>query len=284
MPLQVLRTVEETARWCEGVRLRGQRLALVPTMGFLHEGHLSLMREARSRADAVIASIFVNPTQFGPREDLSTYPRDLDGDLAKCEAAGVDRAFTPTRDEMYPEGFQTVVEVTEVSRGLCGEVRPGHFRGVATVVAKLFTLVRPHVALFGEKDYQQLQVLRALSRDLAFGIEIVGMPTVREADGLALSSRNHYLSPDERARAASLSRGLRAAQALARRGVVDVRELVTAIRAELEASGVRQEYVEIVDAETLKPLARLDSSRPARALVAGYLGTTRLIDNVALGG
>jgi pantoate--beta-alanine ligase len=284
MALQIVRTIEEAARFCERIRLEGKTLALVPTMGFLHEGHLSLMREGRRRADTLVASIFVNPTQFGPREDLSLYPRDPQGDVQKCESAGVAMLFTPSPEEMYPQGFQTFVEVTDVSRGLCGEKRPGHFRGVATVVAKLFNIVRPHMAFFGEKDYQQLQVIKALNRDLGFGIEIVGLPTVREPDGLAMSSRNSYLSPEERAQALSLSRGLRAAQHLARSGVAGVRELVTAVRRELEAAGVREDYVEVVDAFTLERLARWEPCRPARALVAAFVGRTRLIDNLPLNG
>jgi pantoate--beta-alanine ligase len=284
MALQIVRTIDEAVRAFRRVGADRKTLALVPTMGFLHEGHLSLMREGRRRADVVSASIFVNPTQFGPREDLSRYPRDLPGDVHKCEGAGVAILFAPSLEEMYPAGFQTVVEVTEVSRGLCGAKRPGHFRGVATVVAKLFNIVRPDLALFGEKDYQQLKVIQALNRDLGFGIDIVGVPTVREPDGLAMSSRNSYLSSEERSQALSLWRGLHSAQQLARNGVADARELVRAVRRELEAVGVREDYVEVVDASTLQPLTRCEPGRPARALVAAYVGQTRLIDNVALNG
>jgi pantoate--beta-alanine ligase len=282
MALQIVRTIEEAARCCERIRLEGKKLGFVPTMGFLHEGHLSLMREGRRRADVVVASIFVNPKQFGPREDLSRYPKDLQGDLEKCESVGVAIAFAPSAEEIYSQDFQTFVEVTGLSRGLCGEKRPGHFRGVATVVAKLFNIVRPHVALFGEKDYQQLQVIKALNRDLGFGIEIVGVPTVREPDGLAMSSRNSYLTPRERVQALSLWRGLRAAQQLAQNGVAEVRELVAAVRRDLEASGVREDYVEVVDAATLQPLARCEPGREARAMVAAFVGQTRLIDNILL--
>ena len=284
MPLDVVRTTDECRRWTEGARLTGRKLALIPTMGYLHQGHLALIAEGRARADVAAVSIFVNPIQFGPREDLSRYPRDLEGDLEKCERAGAELVFAPAPEEMYPEGFQTFVEVTQVSRGLCGDVRPGHFRGVATVVSKLFTVVRPHLAVFGEKDYQQLQVIRALNRDLGFGIEIVGVPTVREPDGLAMSSRNAYLSAEERIRALSLWRGLRAARELARKGVRDVRELTNAVRRELEAANVRPDYVEVVDAISLVPLTRYEPGQPARALVAGYVGQTRLIDNLALNG
>lgn len=265
----------------EATRRAGRRLALVPTMGFLHAGHLSLMAEARSRADVVVVSIFVNPSQFGPAEDLSRYPRDLAGDLAKCAAAGVDAVFHPAPEEMYPAGHQTFVEVTELSRGLCGDRRPGHFRGVATVVTQLFALARPHVAVFGEKDYQQLLAVRRLSRDLHLGVEVVGMPIVREADGLAMSSRNAYLAPQERVRALALSRGLEGAQAAFQRGVTDGHTLRERVRAELRRSELREDYVELVDAETLHALERAD--RPARLLVAAFVGSTRLIDNAPLG-
>ncbi|MCP3138405.1 pantoate--beta-alanine ligase [Pyxidicoccus xibeiensis] len=281
----VLRTLAEVRAWTAGLRREGRRLALVPTMGFLHEGHLSLMREGRRRADVVATSIFVNPTQFGPREDLSRYPRDLQGDLAKCASAGADVVFAPEDPNvMYPPGYQTYVEVTDVSKGLCGERRPGHFRGVATIVTQLLCLFRPEVALFGEKDYQQLQVIQALNRDLHLGVDIVGMPTVREADGLAMSSRNAYLSPEERQRALSLSRGLRAAQALLREGTRESGALVGAVRRELEAAGLREDYVELVDAERLTPLERVMPGQNARLLVAAFSGTTRLIDNMPLGG
>lgn len=279
----VLRTVAETAAWAESLRRSGRRLALVPTMGYLHEGHLSLMREGRRRADVVAASIFVNPTQFGPNEDLSRYPRDMEGDLARCASAGAEAVFTPTPAEMYPPGFQTYVEVMQVSQGLCGARRPGHFKGVATVVTKLLCLFKPQVALFGEKDYQQLQVIRALERDLNLGVEIVGMPTVREPDGLAMSSRNAYLSPEERHRALALSRGLSAARELCRNGTREASALVGAVRRELEAVGLREDYVELVDATSLTPLSAVIPGQAARMLVAAFAGTTRLIDNQPIG-
>jgi pantoate--beta-alanine ligase len=277
----VLRTVAELSEWSARVRRAG-RLALVPTMGFLHDGHLSLMREARRLADSVAVSIFVNPTQFGPREDFARYPRDLDGDVAKCGSAGVDAVFAPEAAEMYPEGFQTFVEVGELGRGLCGERRPDHFRGVATVVTKLFGLFRPHLALFGEKDYQQLQIVRALSRDLNLGVEVVGMPIVREPDGLAMSSRNAYLSAEERQRALAIHRAMAHARGRLEAGTREVRELVGAIRQELQAAGLREDYVEIVDARTLKSVSMVIPERPARLLVAAFAGSTRLIDNLAL--
>jgi pantoate--beta-alanine ligase len=284
MAPQVLRTTSEVQAWAAALRRQGRRLALVPTMGYLHEGHLSLMREGRQRAGVVATSIFVNPTQFGPKEDLSRYPRDFEGDLARCASAGVDAVFAPEPGAMYPPGYQTYVEVTEVSKGLCGERRPGHFRGVATIVTQLLCLFRPDVALFGEKDYQQLQVIKALSRDLHLGVEILGMPTVREPDGLAMSSRNAYLSAEERRRALAISRGLGAAQALFRSGTRDSAALVDAVRRELRNADLREDYVELVDAERLTPLAALQPGQPARLLVAAFCGTTRLIDNQSIGG
>ncbi|MBJ6764796.1 pantoate--beta-alanine ligase [Myxococcaceae bacterium JPH2] len=280
----VLRTVAEVKSWAAAHHREGRRIALVPTMGFLHEGHLSLMREGRRRADVVATSIFVNPTQFGPNEDLSRYPRDFDGDLSRCASAGVEAVFAPEPGEMYPPGYQTYVEVTDVSQGLCGARRPGHFRGVATIVARLFTLFRPQVALFGEKDYQQLQVIKALNRDLYLDVDIVGMPTVREADGLAMSSRNAYLSAEQRQRALALSRGLRAAQALYASGTHEVPALVEAVRRELRAADLREDYVEVMDAERLVPLSTVAPGQAARVLVAAFSGATRLIDNMPLGG
>ncbi|HYG66975.1 MAG TPA: pantoate--beta-alanine ligase [Anaeromyxobacteraceae bacterium] len=272
---------------CEAARAEGQTLALVPTMGALHEGHLSLFREARRRADAggrrglALASIFVNPTQFGPTEDLSRYPRDLEGDLAKAASAGIDAVLAPDRPErMFPAGHETWVTVEHVSEGLCGARRPGHFRGVATVVAKLFNLTRPHVALFGEKDFQQLQVLRTMARDLAFGVEVVGMPIVREPDGLARSSRNAYLSPADRRRALALSQTLRAAAEATARGERDAAALVAAARERLAPAVDRIDYVELVHPETLKPVARAEPG--SVMLLAAYLGPTRLIDNARL--
>jgi len=280
--VELYRMVEEARAFAARVRAQGKTLALVPTMGFLHEGHLSLMREGKRRASVCAATIFVNPAQFGPKEDLSRYPRDLEGDLRKCGQAGVDAVWAPEREAVYPAGYQTYVEVTELSRGLCGARRPGHFRGVATVVAKLLAVFRPDVALFGEKDFQQLRVIQRLNADLDLGVEVLGLPIVREPDGLAMSSRNAYLSASERQRALALRRGLRAAEALCAGGMVDARELVGAVRAELEQEeGVRTDYVELVDAETLAPVIRV-ADRPVRLLVAAYVGTTRLIDNLEL--
>ncbi|NBD09048.1 pantoate--beta-alanine ligase [Corallococcus silvisoli] len=284
MAPHVLRTVPEVKAWVSTLQQEGRSLALVPTMGFLHEGHVSLMREGGRRADVVAASIFVNPTQFGPREDLARYPRDFEGDLGKCASAGVTAVFAPEPAAMYPPGYQTYVDVTEVSQGLCGERRPGHFRGVATIVTQLLSLFRPKVALFGEKDYQQLQVIRALNRDLHLGADIVGMPTVREADGLAMSSRNAYLSAEERQRALALSKGIRAAQALLAAGTRDTGALVEAARRELKAADLREDYVEVRDAGTLSPLGTVAPGQTARMLVAAFSGATRLIDNMPLAG
>src|SRR5689334_105823 len=262
---------------CDDARARtGARIGFVPTMGALHEGHLALVREAKKRAPFVAVSVFVNPTQFGPNEDLARYPRDLPGDLAKAATAGTDAAYVPEARDVYPAGYQTTVEVRELARGLCGPFRPGHFAGVATVVCKLFNAVRPDVAVFGEKDYQQLTIIRRMVADLDMGIEIVGIPTVREADGLAMSSRNAYLSLAERARALSLSRALFAARDAAASGAVAAADIVAQARASLDVD--RTDYVELVDASTLQPTT--DLTRPAVLAIAAFIGRTRLIDNV----
>jgi pantoate--beta-alanine ligase len=282
--------ITDPAAWqarCRADRESGARIVLVPTMGYLHEGHLSLMREARRLADArgarglAVASIFVNPTQFGPSEDLSRYPRDLEGDLAKCASAGIDRVLAPSDPvQVFPPAHETWVTVEGVSRGLCGASRPGHFRGVATVVAKLFNLTQPDAALFGEKDFQQLAVIRAMARDLSFGVEVVGMPIVREPDGLALSSRNAYLSAEERGRALVLSRALFEARDAAAGGERDAARLRARAQERLLAAGTRVDYVEIVHPETLAPVAR--AAAGSVMLVAAFVGRTRLIDNVRL--
>ena len=280
-PPRVLTTAREAAEFAETTRRAGRRLGLVPTMGYLHAGHVSLMTEAKARADLVAVSIFVNPTQFGPSEDLARYPRDLAGDLETCARAGVDVVFHPEAPEVYPPGHQTFVEVVELSRGLCGERRPGHFRGVATVVAQLFSLFRPHLAIFGEKDYQQLLVVRRLARDLHLGVEVVGMPILREGDGLAMSSRNAYLSAAERGRALALFRGLAAARALFAKGTDDAKQLTDVVCEALRREDVREDYVALVEGQTLVPLERAHAG--ARLLVAAFVGATRLIDNVGLG-
>src|SRR3954466_3360265 len=236
----------------EDLRRDGRRIAVVPTMGALHEGHLALLRAARRRADIVILTIFVNPTQFGPNEDLAKYPRDEAGDIAKARTCGIDLAFRPDASAMYPGGAQTFIEVRELQKPLCGASRPGHFAGVTTIVSKLFHITNPHIAVFGEKDYQQLAIIRRMVRDLDFGIEIVGSPIVREADGLALSSRNAYLSAEDRTAALSLSRGLTAAEALVKAGETDGAKIVGAARALIEKEPrARIDYVELRDADEL---------------------------------
>ena len=274
----VIRTSAEMTAWSRAARARGERIAFVPTMGALHAGHVALLEEGRRRGDKLVLSIFVNPTQFGPNEDLARYPRDLPGDLAKAAGAGTDIAFVPEPADIYPPGFQTTIEVRELARGLDGLFRPGHFAGVATVVAKLFNIVQPDAAIFGQKDFQQLAIVRRLVADLAMGIEIVGLPTIREPDGLAMSSRNAYLSPAERTRALSLSRALFAARDRAAAGERDGRALVDGARAALDVD--RLDYLELCDAATLAPLVEID--RPAVLLVAAFVGRTRLIDNVQI--
>ncbi len=279
--VQVISTPTAMSAWSEAARARGERIAFVPTMGALHAGHVSLLSAARKAADRVVLSIFVNPTQFGPKEDLACYPRDLDGDLAKAAGAGTNVAFVPEATDMYPPGAQTFVDVREVSQGLCGERRPGHFTGVATVVCKLLNIVRPHLALFGEKDFQQLAVIRRMVRDLNMPVEIVGEPTVREADGLAMSSRNTYLSPTERTRALAISQGLLAARERFAAGERDAAALVGVALAAIKERVDRIDYVEIRDADSLRPVERLE--RPSVILAAAHVGATRLIDNMRLG-
>jgi pantoate--beta-alanine ligase len=275
--VKVIETPQEMSGWSEAARTRGERIAFVPTMGALHAGHVSLLSAARARADRVVLSVFVNPTQFGPNEDLARYPRDLAGDLAKAAGAGTDVAFVPSVEAMYPAAAQTFVEVREVSRGLCGDRRPGHFVGVATVVAKLFHIVRPHVALFGEKDFQQLAVIRRMVADLHMPIDIVGCPTVREPDGLAMSSRNMYLSPQDRERALSISRGLSAAHDRFKAGERSASALQDLALTIIRPSVDRVDYVEVRDADSLATVDRLD--HPSVILAAAFVGSTRLIDN-----
>ena len=278
--IDVLRTASQVRERVSAIHRQGQRLALVPTMGFLHEGHLSLMREGRRRADVCAVSLFVNPAQFGPTEDLARYPRDEAGDVAKCEAAGVSFLWAPETKEVYPDGAQTFVEVTELQKRWCGEKRPGHFRGVATVVAKLFGVFDPDVAVFGEKDFQQLAVIRQLARDLLMPVDVVGMPIVRESDGVAMSSRNSYLTREERVRALGLSRALSAACQLRSTHEKHADKILEVALAELEKVDAVIDYVAVVDPATLEPMTFLD--RPARMLVAAFIGKTRLIDNAPL--
>ena len=279
--MQVLSTVHEMRAACRAVRKSGQSLALVPTMGALHTGHIALVRAARAQCDVVAASIFVNPTQFGPNEDFSKYPRTFEKDCALLEAEGVALLFAPQSEEMYPKGASTFVEVEGVGDRLDGRSRPGHFRGVATVVAKLFHIVGPHKAFFGQKDAAQVAVLRSMVRDLNFPLDLVVCPTVREPDGLALSSRNRYLSAEERGRALVLSRALNVIAAAYGAGQKDVARLLEAGHSVLATEpDVRIDYLEIVNADTLLPLT--EAVPGALVAVAAYLGATRLIDNTLL--
>ena len=275
--MQIVRNSEELALRRASL---GGRLALVPTMGALHAGHMALVAEAGARADHVAASIFVNPTQFGPGEDLSRYPRQEQQDLAMLEQAGCDLVWMPGVEDVYPDGFSTTVEVHGVSDRWEGEARPGHFEGVATVVAKLLLAVHPEVAVFGEKDFQQLVVIRRMVADLGIPVEIVGLPTVRERDGLALSSRNAYLSPEERRRAVALPNALKAARAVIAGGGSIGPALKEAKQALIDAGFLKIDYVALVDAKTLEPVEAPQGEM--RLIAAATIGTTRLIDNLAV--
>lgn len=281
--MRVYRTRDEMRMAVRAFRSADAFVGLVPTMGALHEGHLELVRRARAGCDRVVASIFVNPTQFGPNEDLDRYPRDPDGDLGLLGRAGVDAVFMPEVDEIYRPGAETVVDCTRLGRVLMGRLRPGHFRGVTTVVAKLFNIIRPDRAYFGEKDYQQLMVIRRMAADLDFGIEIAGVPTVRDADGLAMSSRNRRLTPEDRAAAPVLHRALTRAEALAREGAT-----VAAIRAGLREvlAGERRADVRSVDIRDAETLAQVSGvlTRPAVVLLAAGFGDVLLIDQRVIGG
>lgn len=279
--MRTVATVAEVRAFTEALRRAGRSIGFVPTMGYLHDGHLSLMRRAREENDAVVASIFVNPTQFGPAEDLDRYPRDAEGDSAKCAAAGVDLLFMPTAQEMYGEGPTVSVTVDGLSDVLEGAVRPGHFRGVATVVAKLFHIVTPDRAYFGQKDYQQCVVIKRMVRGLDLNVEIAVQPTVREPDGLAMSSRNVYLDNEQRRRATSLYRALKAGEELARTGVREAEKVRQKMRALLlQEKDLAIDYAEVADPETLEPLEAL--SGKAVLLLAARVGATRLIDNLLI--
>jgi len=278
--VEVLETVAAVRARVRAERRAGKSIGLVPTMGYLHEGHLSLIRRARAECDFVVVSIFVNPLQFGPQEDYNTYPRDLNRDTRLAAEAGADVIFHPTPEEMYPAGFQTHVEVEKLSQGLCGAFRPGHFRGVATVVTKLFNIVGPDRAYFGEKDAQQLAIIRRMVRDLNLDVEIVPMPIVRESDGLALSSRNTYLSPAERRAATVLYRALVYGRDLIAAGERDGLRVRDAVRRTLESEPLvsRIDYVAVVDPDTLEEKTTLSGS--VMLAVAAYIGKVRLIDNI----
>jgi pantoate--beta-alanine ligase len=276
----VVERIAELREQCEAARRADRTVGLVPTMGFFHEGHRSLMRAARADHDLVVTTIFVNPLQFGEGEDLDGYPRDLVADTAAAEAEGVDVLFTPSVPEMYPEPTVTTVHVAGLTEGLCGAARPTHFDGVTTVVAKLFSIVGPCTAYFGCKDFQQLAVVRRMASDLDLPVEVVGCPVVREHDGLAMSSRNAYLSVEERERARGLFAGLRAATAAVEKGERDAARVRAAVEAEAERHGLEFEYAEVRRAADLTPLAALDGE--VLVAVAAPVGRARLIDNVTM--
>jgi pantoate--beta-alanine ligase len=276
--MQTLDTPQAMQAWADRERAVGCRIALVPTMGALHAGHVALAREARRRADRVVVSVFVNPTQFDRRDDFDRYPRPIEDDAAVCRDLGVDAIYAPTPAAMYPEGFFTGVEVARLTEPLCGAGRPGHFRGVTTVVTKLFHAVRPHVAVFGEKDFQQLAVVRRMTADLDFGIEIVGVPTVREPDGLALSSRNRLLDPAGRRAARCVPAALAAAAGAVTAGERDAGRILAAARAVVDAEPMaRLEYAECRDPDTLAEVAVVD--QPTVLAICVWIGAVRLIDN-----
>jgi pantoate--beta-alanine ligase len=278
--MQAVKTVEELRRVLSDARGPGRKVGFVPTMGYLHAGHMALVAASCAQCQVTVVSIFVNPTQFGPKEDLSSYPRDVERDLSMLDRAGVDVVFVPDVPEVYPEDFQTEVDPGPLSQPLCGMFRPGHFRGVATVVAKLFNMVQPDMAFFGRKDFQQLTVITRMARDLDMPVEVVGIDTVREADGMAMSSRNAYLDADQRTRGATISKGLFAARAAFAAGERNPAMLLAQARSEMTGFDSLQ-YLELVDAATLQPFGGV-VDRPAVMAVAGFIGKTRLIDNVLL--
>jgi len=279
--VEIIESVREMQERADSLRSAGRTIALVPTMGFLHEGHLELMRVGKRLADVLVVSIFVNPTQFGPSEDFQEYPRDTEGDLRKAREVGVDIVFMPPVEEIYPEGFQTEVRVKDLTRSLCGASRPGHFDGVATVVAKLFHIAKPHVAVFGQKDYQQLSVISRMVMDLNMDIRIVGAPTVREPDGIAMSSRNNYLSPEERTSALCLKESLDLAESMLKKGetsAAPVRKAVEALIRSRESTEI--DYVSLCDPVTLEDTDTLGEE--TLLALAVRIGKTRLIDNRVL--
>jgi len=279
--IKIVDKIKDMQSLSNKIRKEGRSISFVPTMGALHEGHLSLMRTAKEKCDFLVVSIFVNPTQFGPGEDFNKYARDLEGDIKKISIIGVDAVFFPDVDEIYPEGYETYIEVEELQKPLCGQYRPGHFKGVATVVLKLFNIVKPDVAVFGEKDYQQLLIIKKMVRDLHLEIEIVGMPIIREKDGLAMSSRNAYLSDEDRSKALALSKSLTEIKNMFNDGNKDTSELVKAGTGVLKKNSVSAiDYLEIRDG------TRLEKPRVAKngdiAAVAARIGNARLIDNIKL--
>jgi len=277
--MEIIKTIKEMKALSSKAREEGKTIAFVPTMGFFHEGHLSLMREGRKRCDLLIVSLFVNPTQFGPSEDFQKYPKDFERDRKMAEDVGVDLLFAPEAKEIYPPDHQTVVRVEKVTRGLCGRSRPTHFQGVATVVTMLLNIVMPHVAIFGEKDFQQLVTIRQMVKDLYMDVEILGMPIIREPDGLAMSSRNIYLRPEEWQAALSLYRSLKRAEQLLQKGERKAEKILKEVkRILLSEPLVKIDYVQVCNPMTLEDLIEIDGD--AVVALAAYVGQTRLIDNL----
>lgn len=279
--MRVIEDINDMKEAARSLRVEGKKLSFVPTMGYLHQGHLSLMKKGREAGDVLVVSIFVNPTQFGKGEDFEKYPRDFERDKRMCEGEGVDILFVPKAAGMYPKGYQSYVEVEDVTRNLCGASRPGHFRGVATVVTKLFNIVRPHFAIFGEKDFQQLTVIKKLVKDLNMDVEVIGMPIVREVDGLAMSSRNSYLSEGERKAALNIYRALKSVKELFDKGERSADVLLTEARRVAETTPlIEPDYVKLVNMKTMEDIERVDDE--ALLSMAVKVGKTRLIDNIIL--
>jgi len=277
--MEIIKKIELMQEVSDKWRREGNIISCVPTMGFLHQGHVELLSVGREKGDRLIMTIFVNPTQFGPHEDYERYPQDTEGDLDKARSAGVDAVFMPAVEEMYPDGFQSSVTVENITQYLCGKSRPGHFAGVTVVVAKLFNITKPHLAIFGEKDYQQLIVIKQMVRDLNMDIEIIGVPTVREKDGLAMSSRNNYLSPEERLSALSLKKGLDFAKKMVAEGERDSAKIKNAVRELILSHPFTEiDYITICDPEKLTDMENID--RPSLLALAVRVGKTRLIDNI----
>lgn len=276
--IEIIEKADTMQKKAEELRLSGKKIGLFPTLGFLHEGHLELIRQGRRRADVLVMSLFVNPAQFGPNEDFDRYPRDIEGDIKKAQNEGVEIVFLPSSEEMYPDGFQSSVKVDKITGFLCGKSRPGHFEGVTTVVAKLFNIIKPHFALFGQKDFQQLAVIRRMVKDLNMDVEIVEAPTVREADGLAMSSRNRYLNPEERKSALSLKKSIDTALKMAAEGELNSEKIKTSVN-ELITSFpfTTVDYINICDPETLEDISQLKEK--SLLAMAVKVGSTRLIDN-----
>ncbi|HNX91283.1 MAG TPA: pantoate--beta-alanine ligase [Candidatus Omnitrophota bacterium] len=278
--MKIIRNVNEMKAYSRAVHKKGGTIGFVPTMGYLHEGHMSLVRAARKDCDRTVVSIFVNPTQFGPKEDLKKYPRDMDRDVKMLTKEKADVVFVPETDEIYPENFATYVEVSgPIVSGMCGASRPGHFKGVATVVTKLFNIVCPDISYFGQKDAQQAAVIKRMVRDLDLETRVKVMPIVRETDGLAMSSRNKYLSPEERARAVNIHRALNNAKDMIKRGERSAKKIKNNINSILKKNKIKTDYIELADRDSMSPLDVLEKGKTIIA-VAAYVGKTRLIDNV----